>query len=134
MATDVPIPKLPDTKKLEFLAFMIWVALIGAVLILLIDYQIKAAILKASDKAWRGLDAIKTEQRGFGNTANTGRDNPAGILYNDGPEMETRIVVTGVVDPTSEMGPGNAANGTAPKRSTRARNSRVPPKDKQVEP
>ncbi len=130
---DVPIPKLPDTKRLEFLAFMIWVGLIGAVLILLIDYQIKQAILKASDKAWRGIDGLKAGERGSGYPASSIGDHPDSVRNSHGPEMETRIVVEGVSDPTSEMGPAQSANGATSNRSTRARRPSVPPRDKPVE-
>jgi hypothetical protein len=130
---DVPIPKLPDTKRLEFLAFMIWVALIGAVLILLIDYQIKSAILQASDRAWRGIDGLKTSQRGSSHSANPFGDNTGGVLNSHGTEMETRIVVEGVSDPTAEIGSGQSANGTRPVRKPRAGNTRIPPTNKPVE-
>lgn len=129
---DVPTPKLPDTKRLEFLAFMIWVGLIGAILILLIDYQIKQAILQASDKAWRGIDGLKASQRGSSDTANPFGDNSGGVLNSHGPEMETRIVVEGVSDPTSEMGSKQSANGTRPKRSPRAGTTRIPPESESL--
>jgi hypothetical protein len=129
---DVPLPKLPDTKRLEFLAFMIWVGLIGAVLILLIDYQIKRSILQASDKAWRGIDGLKTSQRGSSDTANPFGDNAGGVLNSHGTEMEARTLVEGVSDPTAEMGSGQSANGSGPVRKPRARPTRIPPKGEQV--
>jgi hypothetical protein len=47
-------------ERAVWLAAMVWVALIGAALILVIDYQIKSSILKAANKTWGLLDECKT--------------------------------------------------------------------------
>ena len=131
---DVPTPKLPDTKRLEFLAFIIWIGLIGAVLILLIDYQIKQAILRESEKAWKGIHGFEASQRGSSHTANSAGDNPSGVLSSHGPEMETRIVVEGVSDPSAANGhePFRQVPRANPRRGTRRPS--VPPGSEPVEP
>jgi hypothetical protein len=131
---DMPTPKLPaDTKRLEFLAFMIWVGLVGAVLILLIDYQIKGAILKASKRAWEGISAIEAEQRGTNYpTNNAGIDNSiVGDFH--GTEVASTTLVEGISDPTSANGSGPFKRTTRPKPRAGTGDNVLQPPDKPVE-
>ncbi|HXN73783.1 MAG TPA: hypothetical protein VN861_14655 [Candidatus Acidoferrales bacterium] len=53
-------PSEETAERAVWLAAMVWVALIGAALILVIDYQIKSSILKAANRTWGLLDECKT--------------------------------------------------------------------------
>lgn len=85
--------EMPDEMKgQKFFAFMCWVALLGAALILAIDYQIKAQILRESKKAWEGIHAVKGETRGASSTANPAGGLTASDGARHGPQMEMGTV------------------------------------------
>jgi hypothetical protein len=122
MATEqAPLP-LPNLKRFEFLAVMIWVALAGAALILLIDYQIKHSILQASERAWEGISALERQTRGTSAAANSNGNKPSGVPGHDGTSMEM-----GPLGEANQGGvdQGNATKNGSPKPRTRARPPRI---------
>ena len=116
MATD----QAPNLKRFEFLTFMIWVALAGAVLILLIDYQIKASILKASERAWEGISALERQARGTNTPTDSNGSVGSGVRGYDGAQVEMGTLAS----PDTGSDSAATSNGQA-KRSPRARNTRV---------
>ena len=125
MATEqAPLPT--SLRRFEFLTFMVWVALAGAALILLIDYQIKHSILQASERAWEGISALEGQTRGIGLAANSNGHKPDSVPGHDGTGVEMGPV--GETD-SGGVGQGDAGKNGTPKPRTRARNPRVPPAD-----
>lgn len=123
---EMPAPLPASLKRFEFLTFMVWVALAGAVLILLIDYQIKHSILQASERAWEGISALEGQARGIGLAANSNGHKPNSVPGHDGAGVEMGPM--GETD-SGGMGPGDASKSPTPKPRTRARNPRVSPGD-----
>jgi hypothetical protein len=112
MPDPIPAP-LPNLRRFEFLTFMIWVGLAGAVLVLLIDYQIKNSILESAAKARRLIDAVEGQARGTNFAANSHGSVGRGVRGNDGSWVEVATVAipdTGGVE--SGLPSGNShANG-----------------------
>jgi hypothetical protein len=123
---EMPAPTPAMLKRFEFLTVLVWIALIGAVLILAIDFQIKHAILQESEKAWERIDAVKGQARGASATANSNGAVGNSVPGHDGPKME--------MGPVGKAGSGGVAEGVPQangqaKRSPRARNPRVSGED-----
>lgn len=119
-------------KQAEFWAALIIICTIVAVLILLIDFSIKTAILQESTKLRLMIEEWE-RAGGFDRKANTtGATNDAPI---DSPNAGSLLVA----EPTG-METGSSPNGSAapdlpseevkPKPSRQARNRRIPQGDK----
>lgn len=120
--------ELPDKKQIEFMVVMLWVAVASAIVILVIDFQIKSAILKESEKAWGRIHAIGSGERGNSSTANSAGNLTGLVCDSDGTKMEM-----GNVPSDSAKQTGQSANGhreAIPK--PRGRNQRVPRDGKQA--
>jgi hypothetical protein len=118
----------PNRKQLEFMVVMLWVALLASVVILVIDFQIKSAILKESERAWRYISAIGPGQRGTNSTGNPAGNIAGSVPGGDDPRVEVETVP---VDPAEAT--GQSANGhKRPNPRPAARARRVPPADKQA--
>jgi hypothetical protein len=125
----VNTPKLIQDKGFQFALFMVWIALAGAVIILLIDYQIKSAILAESERAWGRIHAIEAGQRGTDNTAATARRKPRGMRGDNDSRMEVAPMVL------SPSGKGESGqNGArAAKSGAGKRSAGIPGDDKQIQ-
>jgi hypothetical protein len=108
-------PKMPPlNKRAEFLVFLVWVALIGAVVILAIDYSIKQSILQSAQEAKGMLDAVKGTKAGPSNSASPTRGEPGGMRSDANTQMEVGIVPA----QAQANGKPRAANGRFAKPET----------------
>lgn len=118
---------IPEQFKAEkFMLAMIWVALIGAGLILAIDYQIKNAILQESRKAWERIHAIEKGTGRPDHSGNSSRAKPGRVrpVHDSGVEVEA-------TDPEAPAAP--ASQKTASNGAARDRTGRFQAKNKPVE-
>lgn len=120
--------KPPDMKRAEFMIVMIWIALAGSVIILIIDYQIKSAILAESQRAWGRIHAIESGERGASNTASAAVHKPRGMRSDN----DTRVEVAPMVLRTSGTGESGQNGARSAKPGARKRSAGIPGNDKQV--
>lgn len=113
-------PPKDSEEKLAFLAFLVWVALVGAAIILVIDYQIKAQILRESKKAWLGINALEREKGGPDHSTGPAPGKPGDLRTGDGTRVEMGTVAESATQNSGRgktRGPRSAqpragANGT----------------------
>jgi hypothetical protein len=105
---------------------MIWVGLAGAILVLLIDYQIKNSILESAAKARRLIDAVEGQARGTNTTANPDGPVGPGVRGNDGTWVE---VATVAIPDTAGMESGKARQNGSANGRTRGGHTRIPHTD-----
>jgi hypothetical protein len=131
--------KMPEGEK--FFAFMVWVALIGAALILAIDYTMKRQLLSlAMELREGGLNEQAVKGR-FASAANSPGNNAPGnvgvLSGNDDAGMEKKDAPERVAFPVRKPGKPRQSNGKfAPKEpddSGRNRDPEVPAGDSGLE-
>ena len=121
-------PKLIEDKGFQFALFMVWIALAGSVIILIIDYQIKSAILAESQRAWERIHAIEAGERGTSNTAPSTVHKSRRMRGDNDTRME---VAPMVLSPSGESESG--ANGArSAKSGAGKRSAGIPGNDKPV--
>jgi hypothetical protein len=115
-------------KQLEFFTILIWIAVVTAAIILVIDFQIKGSILEQTLGFRRQYEEYQRGQKGT-STASQRSDNHG----NNNPAYPSDMVGSGssVVEKASHNGSGNEAGsaGTAraAKRKTTGRPGSIPP-------
>lgn len=95
-------------KQLEFFTFLILICTVTAALILLIDFQIKGAILEESNRLRRVIESHPTSANGSRFADNTSDDTayPADLVRSGTASMET-------------SGHSESANGKSPAQGSR---------------
>jgi hypothetical protein len=108
-------PKMPPlNKRAEFLAFMVWIALIAAIIILIIDYSIKQSILDSAQQAKGMLDAVKRPETRSSDSASATGSESRRMRGDADTQMEVGVVPT----PLASNGRARQANGRFAKPQT----------------
>lgn len=122
--------EMPKNDRQKFFAVMVWVALIGAAIILVIDYQIKHSLLDLAKQVQGDLHRLEGHNRGrYSGGSVPGTPDPDSVLSGNGDSDGAWLEMAPVDRSGKASVPARDSSGRFAKREAGDRDSGIPQDD-----